>query len=58
MKKVLREKRKKKTYIYIYKSVEYVWKKYICAEKAPSQGSGYMELHETMCILIFQFILL
>ena len=26
--------------------------------KTPSQGSGYMELDETMCILIFQFILL
>ena len=34
------------------------WSLLICAEKAPSRGSGYMELRETMCILIFQFILL
>ena len=26
--------------------------------KSPITGSGYMELSETMCILIFQFILL
>ena len=27
-------------------------------ETAPSQESGYLELHENICILIFPFILL
>ena len=32
------------------------WSPLICAEKAPSQGSGYMELHENMYqILCFSF---
>ena len=33
------------------------WPPLIRAEKAPSWGSGYMGLRETMCILIFPFFI-